>query len=101
MADLTLKEVLTDYEAECREVLSPDQWHSVNAPLFDSAYQRELLKLALIGACNQWLAGKGRPRALTLTEQDGAKFYYLEPWPREPLRYGLEEVWIHMEADNG
>jgi len=87
MSDLTLKEALEQYEAECREVLTFDQFHL--ARMYEESDTSDVIRqtstCTLIGACVVWLAGK-----LPLLDN------YTNPeWP-DPLRFYLEEVRQHM-----
>lgn len=88
MADLTLKQALEEYEAECGEVLGDaakmyiDTWvvdEFDNPPYF------------LIGACVVWLAGKDRIRYADKNDP------IMHEWPDEPLRFYLNEVREHMQ----
>ena len=85
MPDLTLREVLEQYEPECREVLSErmfDCMFCFPPPLDtpDSGYITHL-----IGACVQWLA---------------EHYCGLRRYPKEPLRFFLSEVRAHMEGQS-
>jgi len=89
MSDLTLREALEGYEAECREVLGiPMFWKIGTLGLFDE-------RQAVIGACCQWLAGKDQNTEFKWDHsQDPDGF----SWPTEPLRFVLEEVRTHMDS---
>ena len=93
MKDLTLKEALTQYEAECREVLGGAYYCYMC--IRESNMGILLMRTReLIGACMVWLAGAGMQPGCP---RDVAGIF--GHWPTEPLRFLLEEVRAHMEDE--
>jgi len=87
MPDLTLQEALTEYEAECREVLGEIEYDDAveDCRVWNMQYDTDTG--FIIGACHQWLAGKKAPY------MEYGYCYYSS----NPLRFALDEVRAHME----
>ena len=86
MSDLTLKEALTQYRDECREILGESRYD-----IFYASYANwEEWRMALIGYAVTWLSGE--MVELQMDVVDGVLM------PSEPLQFFLGQVRQHMEA---
>ena len=99
MSDLTLREALEEYEAECREVLGHDYHESFDTVAVNWCQGEQQMIRELIGACTMWMNGKAIlciDGLAVYTDRDGSVGGGY--WPDDPLRFALEEVRANIKA---